>query len=530
MAPLEPTGEPAFGKSVSPNSNRTLSQIDAEPVRRHLRHHGGRPGAELLGRGLHDRAAVGVQVRAGALGVHEERDGVPGGGHAGADQPVPVALGARPRIAPGPADPGGAALQALPQPETGPGMAGVGVHLGQVALAQLDRVDAELARQFVHRALEREHAQGLARRAGEGGRHRVAAHQPVDALEAGAGVDLGGDAEGGLGPVVERRGDRELVMPDRRQLAVAGRAELDVLLLFLAVAAGGEHLAARHHQPDGAADVLGGQRGEGDVRPDHGLGAERAADEVGQHPDLGRGHPQQRGDRELHGLDALTRVVEGELVAVPGGGGGQHLDRVVVVGGEPEPGVDPQVRGGQPVGDVAARGPARHQAAEELLGLVGGVPALVDRGHRRGLGVADADQAGGVLRLLQAVGDHDRDRLPGVVDDVVLHREERLAGGRAADQRRQQRHWVQLRHVAVGQDAGDALGPSRLRGVDGGDPAAGDPGADDRGVGQVRQGDVAGVVRGAGHLGRAVDPADVLADGLGHDMPPFVSADGWSAC
>jgi hypothetical protein len=65
----------------------------------------------------------------------------------------------------------------------------------------------------------------------------------------------------------------------------------------------------------------------------------------------------------------------------------------------------------------------------------------------------------GVLGSLNAVCDHDRYRLARVMDDVVLHREEGLTGRGTAHQRWHQRHVVDLRHVAVSQDAGDALCP-----------------------------------------------------------------------
>src|SRR6185437_1012101 len=105
--------------------------------------------------------AVVVQVRPGALGAHEERDRVSGCGHSRADQPVPLTLGPRLRTAPGPAETRGAPLEAFAQPGAGPGVAGIGVDIGDVAQSQLDRVDSELAGQLVHRALEREHAEGL---------------------------------------------------------------------------------------------------------------------------------------------------------------------------------------------------------------------------------------------------------------------------------------------------------------------------------------------------------------------------------
>ena len=181
-----------------------VAQLDAERVGGDLGQHGGGAGAKFLGGGLHDGGAVGVQVSAGPLGPHEERDRVGGGRHAGADEPVPVPGGPRPRVPAGPADPLRAALQAFGQPVAGPRVAAAGLGPGQVAQPQLDRVDAEVGGEFVHRAFEGEHAERLAGPAGERGGHGVAPDQPVNPLVGGAGIQPGGNAEGGLGPVVER--------------------------------------------------------------------------------------------------------------------------------------------------------------------------------------------------------------------------------------------------------------------------------------------------------------------------------------
>ena len=76
----------------------------------------------------------------------------------------------------------------------------------------------------------------------------------------------------------ERRPWRELA------LSALDGADLDPLLLLLAVAGGREQLRPRERQPDRPADLAGGHRGQRHVRPDHRLHAERAAHEPGQHP------------------------------------------------------------------------------------------------------------------------------------------------------------------------------------------------------------------------------------------------------
>ena len=212
-------------------------------------------------------------------------------------------------------------------------------------------------------------------------------------------------------------------MADCGELAVTGRPELDVLFLLLTVPARGEHLATRHHEPDQAPDVLSGECGQGHVRPDHRLGAERAADILSQYPDLGRRQPEQRGDGQLHGLDAHVGVIQRQLVTLPGRRGGQRFDRVVVVGSEPERRVDPQISRREPVINPSAFEPPGDESAEDLLRFVGVSAALVDRGHRRRLGVGDPHQRRGVGSPLKAVGHDDRDRLAGIVNHVILHRE-----------------------------------------------------------------------------------------------------------
>ena len=199
-----------------------------------------------------------------------------------------------------------------------------------------------------------------------------------------AGVELRGDAGGRLRPVVERRGDRELLVADRGQPAVAGRPERDPLLLLLAVAVRGEHLRAREHQPHRPADVAGGHRGQRHVRPDHRLGAEAAADEVRDHPDVRQRQAEQVGDGELgrRGRPSSSRRASAgrrprtrPSTAPPSGCGGWRPS-----GGRRR----------------RARRPARVPASTSPRSLRPGisppnsrsasyacVAALVDRGHRR---------------------------------------------------------------------------------------------------------------------------------------------------
>src|ERR1044072_6963546 len=113
-----------------------------------------------------------------------------------------------------------------------------------IAQPELERVEPELIRELVDRALEREHARGFARRARERRRHGIPANEAVDAFVTGARVHLPIGPERRLRPVVERRRDGELVMANAGESAITGRAERHVVLLLLAMPAGGEHLLA----------------------------------------------------------------------------------------------------------------------------------------------------------------------------------------------------------------------------------------------------------------------------------------------
>ena len=166
--------------------------------------------------------------------------------------------------------------------------------------------------------------------------------------------------------------------------------------------------------------MLGGQRGQGHVRPHHRLAAQRPADEPGQDPDLGRGDPQQRGHGQLDRLDALARVIQRQLIAVPHRCGGQHLDRVVVVGGEPDRRVDADLGSREPgrAGHVTHPGqrPDPQPAVRQVLDQVQRQVVDVDQqpwpqhvlAHQVHLG-----SAAGQERAVRALPDQ-RDRPTGV--------------------------------------------------------------------------------------------------------------------
>ena len=190
------------------------------------------------------------------------------------------------------------ALVALLQPVAGPGWPVWRVDVGVVAQPQLDRVHAEpsasssIAHSSANMPVDSPGA------AHERRRHGVRPDQPVDALVVGAGVDLRRDAEGRLGPVVEGRGGRELVVAQRGEPAVAASRRASTRCSCSSRwPHGGEHLLPGERELDGPADHAGRPCAASvDVRPDHGLAAEAAADEVADDPDLRQRDAEQRGD------------------------------------------------------------------------------------------------------------------------------------------------------------------------------------------------------------------------------------------
>ena len=186
LAQLDAGGIDAGGRAVcTPLPARArrhrigrIAQAHGDPVERHAHH---------LGRGLgDDRVGAGADV--GHVGL--DRDEAAGiepdprrrfhdqivaerGGDAHADQPAPVARPARLRAALAPAEALRADAQALDEAALREWPCGLlGIDLGVVADAELDRVQTELLRHLVHGDLERHHARRLAGRT-----HRIALGQ-----------------------------------------------------------------------------------------------------------------------------------------------------------------------------------------------------------------------------------------------------------------------------------------------------------------------------------------------------------------
>ena len=263
--------------------------------------------------------------------------GIGPGGDALADQPVAVALRARCRRAMAPAESFGANRIRLPHVAAREGMATDGIRIGFVPCPQFDRIQLQLVRQRVDRALHGEGADRLARRPHEGignamdcrhplpdpvGPHRVqVARRKAELLRKVVFVGLGGDAL-----VDERRELPVLIGGDRHPLP--GRR---------AAADEPEHTFARERDADGASGHARGHHAELVVEPQRALAAEPAADERRQQRHvlaLQSEHVRQTAGparRELAG------VVHGDaVVGCPDGNRRVRLDGVVVVRGRRE--------------------------------------------------------------------------------------------------------------------------------------------------------------------------------------------------
>ena len=390
--------------------------------------------------------------------------------------------------------------------------------------AQLERVHLQRVGQLVHGALQRVHARCLA--GGAHRRRRVDVHrrQVVARRHVGAGVEESRRVEGALGVLLEGRGLGRRLVADGRQLAVLRRAQRHLLDGARPVAGDRVLLGARQDQLDGAADVPGGQRRDEDVDPRPQRRAERAADERRHDAHVALVDAERGGHLLLHVIDPLRLIVEGELVAVPGGDGGVQLHRVVVLVGVRvglfdlhRGAVESLVRlAALVVGRLLGDAVGLHLVRREPLGR--GVREIED-GLR--LVVGRADERGGVRGALERVGHHDGDGLAVVVHLIVLERLER-----AADLGVHQRLGLLRQHhlagVAVRDDRQHAGGLLGRGGVDLRDPPLGDGAEDEDAVGHVLDLELGGVARAARHLEPAVHAAHRRSDRLlrlGHDSP-----------
>src|SRR6185437_6051169 len=129
----------------------------------------------------------------------------------------------------------------------------------------------------------------------------------------------------------------------------------------------------------------------------------------------------------------------------------------------------------------------------------------------------DGEQGRGVSRLLETLGDHQRDMLAVEQDAVVLQQ------GKHGDLRRFGRP-VEARRILMRHDRDDAGGGERLPGIDAADAAGGNPALHQCRIGEALDRDLGGIARIARELGGAFDSGEVGADEIAHACSPSVTS------
>jgi len=473
----------------------------------------GRPGAgaDVLHAGQHLHAAVAQQLDDGP----RRRSAAPApdlAGHAPSAAPRAAGAGRGRRLASlPPAKSVRALLVGGAQALGGVRGAALGVGLGIVLEPQIQRVEAEFGGQVVHGAFQGQVALHVARGAKGPRLVGVGPHVPDDGAHVGAGVEgprrAGGrEAVAAVGAQVRPR----LVL-DAGQRPVGASAEADALPRGRPVAAHELLLAPvedQAHRPSRGPGGLGRQDG---VHAGRLLGAKAAPHKVADDP-----HPAQRhaeGARHLvaDGKDALGRLPQRQLVALPAGDAPVGLQRRV----------DGRRRGHCQVdGDLRLLPTPRHVAP--LVGVALGVDQVARlvvpharrvAGQRRlqvhGKGqhlVVDADGRRGGPGHFEAAG-HHQGHLGPLEGDLLAE------NGPAA----KLGHGRRLPAVPHQVHAVHGLG---RRAVDGAHQGMGVGRAEDGGVQHARQSHVGGVQRLAGDPRRAIDARQGLSD----DAQPGVLA------
>ena len=385
---------------------------------------------------------------------------------------------------------------------------------GVVTATQIEGVEPEPIGKIVERRLEGERS---LREAGGAERHRrpgVGEDVLLLDLDVGTGVDHPGRAADAGATGDPARAVRFEV--DRGEVAVALGADPDPLHRIGPVA-GPEILRAPvEHQLDRGLRPLRQHGGDHARGAGAELGPESAAEKIGHDPDVIGRDFEELGQIVAESEHALGGGPDAQLPVLPARHGAVRLERVVQRHRGPVGPLDGRVGLPEAGLDVAALADARGRGVlvigEDLRGAW--LARLVRVDDVRQDLVARLDQADGVLGDL---GGDRRDRgdllacvqhaaqpsgsallLAGLVDRApgILG----LPKGREAVRPVEDEH---------GLDAREAR---RARGIDGNDARMSVRAAQDRAMKHAAQLDVVGVGGPAGHLGRAVDAGDRLAD------------------
>ncbi len=393
----------------------------------------------------------------------------------------------------------------------------------EVATAQLDRVDLELAGDLVHVLLEGP-GDGRRARGADGARGLgVRVHAQAEEVDVRDAVrpreehhgELGDQRlVGRVGPVLRHHA---AAAGDDRPVAHDAGLELDDHRLAAMVRCQ-EFLASREDDLDGPAGGTGERRDLG-LEMALALGPEAAAHVGHRDPDPVLGQLQRLGHERSGGERNLRRRPDRDLVATPLGDDGPRLDRRALGAIRHEAARDDDVRARHRRVRVALDdGRSRGFVAitdDALVDLVVG-PALVDerrvrgqrrvqvRDHRQGL-VVDLDQVGRLARDRRRQRGHGRDDLALPADHVLREQRAILDEEPVAD----------VGHVGGRDDRHDPGQGLRLRGVESADPGVADVRVPEAAVQEAGHVEVGRIAADARDLFLAVEP-----DGRRHGSPP----------
>ena len=292
-------------------------------------------------------------------------------------------------------------------------------------------IETERGGQFIHRRLETKGAGRLARSAVERRRAEIEPDKPLAGVDVRARVENSRLKRRRLDPVFEDRRARGHILTDRRQAPVFARRHRKMLDGVGPRADGSKHLPAAEHELDRPFDVPRRHRRKHDVRPRRALRPEPAADELRDNSHLLGRYAERLRHEPLDAVHVLRRVVQREAVRwFPDRDGGVRLHRIVRFERRRVDRLDDGVGLGQAGGHIAAMA-GRLEHAENLLRVRLGRRQLllhVDGGRLGAVG--RLDQRRRMCRLLERLGDDDRDRLAVVSDFAALQKRERAAGRR----------------------------------------------------------------------------------------------------
>ena len=305
-----------------------------------------------------------------------------------------------------------------------------------------------------------------------------------------------------LDVVIEHRRWRNALVTDAGQPAILARAQRDRLYRRRLVADHRVHLCAGELQSHRSLQHLRRERRQQGMWPDIGLAAEAAAQEMGHDVDLLRRYAEHDRHQLLGAEDVLGGFIEGErTVGVPDRRRRVRLHLVVVAIGRRVGSLDAD-RGSR---DCLLGIPDRRRDRPQELRRVDGVLRRLRTEHHRALRlVLDPNQRGGMGRLVERRGDHQRNRLAGIVDPLILKRQIRLPMRVKVAPGLWRR--VHARHASMGEHRQHARHLFGDGSVDRHRPAVRDGAGNDRGVRRVCERNIRRVARGAGHLEPPVEP------------------------